>query len=993
MHWSVGESIYRRWFKDPLGYLWFMQYEDYWKTGNMFENLDTDEWKEYLEYKQRESLTSHFKQKLKAFNNTSKEYKILKDNISILEDFKLNKTNTFYYIANKISKDMKLWVMWNLDLKTLWFNLKRTLLDWWKIIWYNPLKKNADWDIIKWIRKDWKWELPRLWGFESHIIDRTQNLYSDTMNMLKEMDDDLTEWVKTFYKNKVVETVTENNSIKTNIEGNDEKTKKYQNIIDYIKNQSISDTKKEKLIKKFDRYIEKLWKDFQYPKNIYKDIILLLNVDFQEPNDQLKKLTKKIEEIEEKFWLKESVQEKTPFIKKWNQKYNNYKDFRSLIAAWDWVGTKEEYDKAIIDIEAWNKISANITHKIWTTDVENKFNDIITEWEKSLEHSKILRKKLFDSIWTDLENSNKTQLLRNIEDYISYKIDNNSVEKSVKNELRQYLEKVISGDILIGTENKLYIEIWTIIKWWLTEYKLINKLSDSLLKSFNDDQRQKVKDLIQEIIDNPKTIITEKEINKIINEIENNNLDLAKIEHSNKIDLTLIKTDIDSSEDMRKRDINSKLDEISSDKKEYISDIKKTVDIDDSIINKDEVKFELDKLQDSLRQWSDYTHLQILHIIDEIKNWKKFDNISKTIETSKYSELNELIKPTSLKSLENSIDNIERNLSDVDNIKALDELNKKIEILKSNKFFGSLDKNHQDKLSDNFIKAQEEVLNIFKAKSINEQIDITKKNQNYLSDFKKSKIKEFVNIIITTINELESTTEKISKAELLKNSLTNDDIYTTRVKENIDNILKLKWISNLEKTFQGYKNQFENWNLNDKRKEKILENLDKLSEDKLVNDKLRAQVEELKTEINDSMDTDTGSKTPAPETTKETTTDFEKTKVKNIQNLYTQAALYLEVHWDFDKADKLLADFINFDEKSVNNEMALSKLETKIKKEIWISLDEKMPSLSKLKTELTRLTNELKLELTSKQIDFSWKKPSDIRKLNIDLFKTLSKAI
>jgi len=50
----------------------------------------------------------HFKQKLKALDNTSNEYKILKDNISILEDFKLNKTNTFYYIANKISKDMKL---------------------------------------------------------------------------------------------------------------------------------------------------------------------------------------------------------------------------------------------------------------------------------------------------------------------------------------------------------------------------------------------------------------------------------------------------------------------------------------------------------------------------------------------------------------------------------------------------------------------------------------------------------------------------------------------------------------------------------------------------------------------------------------------------------------------------------------------------------------------------------------------------------------------
>jgi len=78
----------------------------------------------------------------------------------------------------------------------------------------------------------------------------------------------------------------------------------------------------------------------------------------------------------------------------------------------------------------------------------------------------------------------------------------------------------------------------------------------------------------------------------------------------------------------------------------------------------------------------------------------------------------------SLNSLKESIDNIERNLSDINDIKKLDELNKKIEVLKDNKFFDDLDKPYQDKLFDNFIETQKTVLNIFNAKSIDEQINI-----------------------------------------------------------------------------------------------------------------------------------------------------------------------------------------------------------------------------------------------------------------------------
>jgi len=53
---------------------------------------------------------------------------------------------------------------------------------------------------------------------------------------------------------------------------------------------------------------------------------------------------------------------------------------------------------------------------------------------------------------------------------------------------------------------------------------------------------------------------------------------------------------------MRKRDISKKLNEIRSDIEKYIVDIKQTIDIDDSIKNKDDIKNELNKLQNSISE-------------------------------------------------------------------------------------------------------------------------------------------------------------------------------------------------------------------------------------------------------------------------------------------------------------------------------------------------------------------------------------------------------
>jgi hypothetical protein len=142
MHASVWESVLRRWIIDPVSRLSeSMQYEDYWKrwvNTNPVWDPSKPWYRDFFEYQQREWLMQMFKQKLDSLDNTSKEYRILKENIKILESFKLNKTNTFYYISNKIAKDMKLGILWNLDVGTLWFNMKRTFFDGWYIVWWNP---------------------------------------------------------------------------------------------------------------------------------------------------------------------------------------------------------------------------------------------------------------------------------------------------------------------------------------------------------------------------------------------------------------------------------------------------------------------------------------------------------------------------------------------------------------------------------------------------------------------------------------------------------------------------------------------------------------------------------------------------------------------------------------------------------------------------------------------------------------------------------------
>ena len=727
MHFWPIESIYRRWIIDPLSKISSkMQYEDYPKGSKApIADVKSREYKEFMEYKQRVSLMDMFNLKLETtFEPWTKEHSDLKNNIENLESFKLNKTRTFYYLANKIAKNMQLWLKWNTNFKTAKFNLRTFFIEWWFLVWYNPIKKGADWNIIKWLWKtevvDWKktrkFQFPRLWGFIATQLDSSQNLYSETVKVLNQMHLELNEWLKVFYENKESITLeSDDKRFKTEVKWKDIKTDRFQAIIDYINNKEIPNTEKEKLKKSFSSYVDSLWINAKSKENIYKDVYILLDKGFEIKETLIQKINQEIN---------------TADANNNKKQLKLLKNFKNLINTWEWIWSKVDFSNALSEIKSNNKIKSNIGIQLAWIATEVEFNKILGKWFDLSEFSWKYKWVLFENIWENYEKSKPTEFLKNIENYISYKISDNSIETQSRGELNKLLNQFLSGERLFETEEKFLTEIWKILKWWFTQAVIIEKLNSSIGKNYSNDQKLKIKSTIEYIKRNPLNIYTANDIKTFIDLVKRwGNLTTINLLSWNTLILSDILPLIDEWKWLRSNDI---LSEWSDKLEKKFSKLETIINLSDTLWKTGIIE-ELNKLsKDIFNLENKYTKTQALYFIEKIQSWYKIESL--------------LTKdaPSSSILLEDYITNEESRLKWVFDSLSLDD----------------------------------------KIKYLWEQKKIS--NDNY----KKQIILDYIEETISKINSLTDESKKIEKANELKLKI-NNELYNWKIEGSIESIIKI----------------------------------------------------------------------------------------------------------------------------------------------------------------------------------------------------------
>lgn len=907
IHAWIPESILRR-SKDLLSRTTSkLQYEDYWKTWKVISEPWNPEYKDYLEYQQREWLLEVLDEKLKTMDDNSPEYKKLERNIEILRKYKLSKTRTFYYLAHKISEWYNLGVLENLKFwknpAMFFYNMKNAIREWWIWAIYNPFKdiftKDKDWIRLGSIKNK---KFPKFGWFYIWKFDSTKTYYDDTIKWATwTRKTPLQNWMDLFFKNKKIrfERVENKNIPKLVIEWNSEaKTDKYNFIINYIQWKKIKQEEKNKIIKNFEEYVEKLKES---PKSVHKirsDLVILLNESLWDQNEFIKDVSREIDDI--KANKSKSIKSKVPYLKdtvEENKKIKALEHFQELLAKKEWIGTEKEFKTTLEDIKNNNTIvKENISTKLSWKKFEEIFNNILNKWENLLNNTDSIKNVLFEYTANDLENSTKSQYVKNIEDYIAYKVDN-KIEKKAKSRLKNFLENIISWKEKIISEDKLHLEIWRIINWWLTETEIIEKIKNQERSSFSDIQKSNVKTLIEQIINNPDLVIKEDDIKTLMWEIQNGTFNTNSLDslHLEKLDISDIKQKITDAEGMRDRDFEKKLREIWKTKDEFFAEVKETIKINENITNKNDVITELDKLRVSTDNW--YTDLQIIHIIDRIKNWDSFETISKTKEASdKTLTLYKLLAPENKKVLEQNIDKIKNEIDSYNNLEKLDKLNQKVEAIKNNTYYSSIEKTKQNELNSLFEQAKQTVEDNFRNLSIDEQIDEIKKYKTKTSDFIKNILSEHIWITIDEINNSSlNNLEKVEKAKKLLNSIPSE-IYSSNaiIKSNIDKLIWLEKIAILESKLTSLENEVRNQNPNKARLKTIMWELDKLYWNDLADNDLRDRIDILKTEINDT----TSSPKKAPETK-------EVNKYEKVKKIYQNYEFRLRLIWENNLADKL----------------------------------------------------------------------------------------
>ena len=633
-HSWVTESIYRR-VKDPfVNNSEKMQMKDYLRISTAMPELDTPEWKDYIEVKQRSLIIQLLKEKLETdFEKWTKEYKNFHKEIKAIEWFKLNRSPTFYYLANKVTNDSSLWFKSNFG-KGLFYNMHSTFLKWAKL-YYPKVKFQKSIKFVKWLELgEYKYEPYQ--KIARNILDNLEEGNMDKLN----------NGLKLFYSNKAISLDRSNREeLKINISEWDDKKILYDKIISYIKSKDVSWTKQKVLINKFKEYISVLWKNPKGVDSIYRDLYILLETDYVNKGDLNNIIKEEIKLLEkEKFSLTKNTEKIVDKISFWKiqSKLRKLYFLQNLVESWEWIWDKNEIKADIKIIKSWWKTSENYSSKLKNIDFSLEFWKMKDLWKEFFEETSEIKKILFKNSNIDnfinlkeLDNSFKTDDLLNIQNHLDYILDN-KLEVKAENNINYLLKKFTSGEVLFKNLDDFYIEIDKILKGDLPKSFILDELWKVKIDKLPNDSKIQLKEL-QELVKNnfdswESFSVDKNELKTITNHLKNwNKINFDTFKSSfNIIDL---KANLSKNKDLHLYDFKDSLSDSSnlnkiedSIKSKYSSEIS-YLKVLKNIENIDfDIERELDLLSKNIFN-NNYTLWQVKIILEKLFEWNQFKNI------------------------------------------------------------------------------------------------------------------------------------------------------------------------------------------------------------------------------------------------------------------------------------------------------------------------------------------------------------------------------
>lgn len=481
-HIAVWESIYRRVIKDNIQkFDSWKQMSDFWRPWAVSPvDINSDEWKDFTEYKQRQQLIDLLWADLES-NHTpgSDKYIEYRKQIQSIDSFKLNRTPTFYYLAYKYWKlsgkgERFLNTIMSLFIRGGKFLYPKVAL------WGNGNKT------IKNFLKFWNYKLS-VGGIN---FDDSKRLAGFTIDALID-DEEIQKGIDIFYKNKKVERASDGTEPpKIEIKGDDKKTSKYQYYIDEINSRDIPQKKKEKLIGKFQDYVKKL---VEFPKSwsvIARDLYVLIETDYGNKNDFLAQLDARIKRLA----ARDGTLKNNMWRIRWSES-QRLRTYSKVIASWEWVGSEKEFEaevKKIKDLPLYN-VKPNGNNRLGGIDFKVKLTDTLENWKKfGIKHSSAVshfystdkvghdhtviaenHKKVISFEWA---KEARTSFMWYVMEYIEYGPDND-LETTAKTEIGDLFDGILSGKIIINDEKILFAEVYNIFGGNISSYKAVNKLT------------------------------------------------------------------------------------------------------------------------------------------------------------------------------------------------------------------------------------------------------------------------------------------------------------------------------------------------------------------------------------------------------------------------------------------------------------------------------------------------------------------------------------